>query len=313
MPPRALTFSVAPTDPHRAFLHARRGCRLASETRIRRARADNTTHRLKNAARHSPERLRSLLLGLAAERIARFDLLRSLRATRAPSSRAAEDLPCQGLGRANPLAQPFERPKAPTRLGEILICDLCSRLVATSTHRSLESRARRFRDVDRRFAHCPITRALTRAESGELVADAGMLLPAPPAPGSGAIVRRSRSLRQCSSSPKGEPRVARLKTRGVLVRQRPSRMNVPLTPSVALPCWPAEACRSGSAKDPSSRGAPTPRGCERRGPSSERSADAPTSKPAVASTAATAPAAWPRRGSFRLGLHAHAVRARSFG
>lgn len=231
-------------------------------------------------------------------------------ATRAPSSRAAEDLPCQGLGHANSLAPPFGHPKAPTRLREILICDLCSRLVATSTHRPLDSRARRLRDVDRRFAHCPITRALTRAESGELVADAGMLLPAPPAPGSGAIVRRSRSLRDRSSSPRGEPRVARRRTRGVLVRQRPSRMKVPLTPSVTLPSRPAEACRSGSAKDPSSRGAPTPRGCEPRAPSIGRSADAATSKPAAALTAVTAPTVWPRRCSFRLGFHAHAVRAR---
>lgn len=231
-------------------------------------------------------------------------------ATRAPSSRVAEDLPCQGLGHANPLAWPFERPEAPTRPCEILICDLCSRLVATSTHRSLDSRARRLRDVDRRFAHCPITRALTRAESGELVADAGMLLPAPPAPGSPAIVRRRHSLRKRSSSPRGEPRLARLTTRGVLVWQRPSRTNVPLTLSVTPPSGPAEACPSGSAKNPSSRSAPTPRGCEPRAPSIDRSANAPASKPAVASTAATAPAAWPRRCSFRPGLHAHAVRAR---
>jgi hypothetical protein len=85
----------------------------------------------------------------------------------------------------------------------MLICDLCSRLVATSTHRPLDSRARRLRDVARRFVRRPTTRALTRAESGELVADAGMLLPARPAPGSVANVRRRRSLRLRSTSPSG--------------------------------------------------------------------------------------------------------------
>jgi hypothetical protein len=194
----------------------------------------------------------------------------------------------------------------------MLICDLCSRLVATSTHRSLDSRARRLRDFDRRFARRPTTRALTRAESGELVADAGVLLPAPPAPGGAAIVRRGGSLRQRSSSPEGCVALfVRPTTRGVLVRQRPSRMNVPLTPCVTLPSRHAEARRLENAEDPSSRDAPTPRGCEPRAPSIDRSADSTTSKLAASPTAATAPAAWPRRRSFRPGFHAHAVRARS--
>jgi hypothetical protein len=75
LPIRALTFSVAQTKPHRAF-HPLSAGRLAKRDELRRARADNTAHRLKNAARNSPERLRSLLLDLAAERITHFDLFK---------------------------------------------------------------------------------------------------------------------------------------------------------------------------------------------------------------------------------------------
>jgi hypothetical protein len=68
------------------------------------------------------------------------------------------------------------------------------------------------------------------------------------------------------------------KTRGVLVRQHPSRKNVPLALSVTPPSKRAEARRSGDAEDPSSRGAPTPRGSEPRAPSIDRSAGVVTSK-----------------------------------
>jgi hypothetical protein len=139
-------------------------------------------------------------------------------------------------------------------------------------------------------------------------------LPAHPAPGSAAIVRRRRSLRCHSSSPKGEPRLTRiLETRGVLVRQRLSRTNAPLTLSVTPPSQLAEARHSGGAEDPSSRGAPTPRGSEPRAPSIDRSVDLATSEPATLPTAATAATAWPRSRSFGHEFHAHAVRARSTG
>lgn len=99
-------------------------------------------------------------------------------------------------------------------------------------------------------------------------------------------------------------------TRGVLVRQHPSRMNAPLALHVTLPSRLAEAGHSENAEDPSSRGAPTPRGCEPGAPSIDLSTDSATSKLAAPPMAATAPAAWPRQCSFRPGFHAHAVRAR---
>lgn len=160
LPSRVLTFSVVPTDPHRSIHYLRCGRRLASETRIRRTRADNTTHRLKNAARNSPERLRSLLLGLAAERVAYFDFLRSFRGRPGNPLRESRRTCLVGdLVTRNSLASlSLEHPPEdghPMRPREMPICDLCSRLVATSTHRSLDSRARRLRDFDRRFVPPP--------------------------------------------------------------------------------------------------------------------------------------------------------------
>lgn len=140
-PSRDLTFSVAQAMPHRGFQGLDAVSCVASErTNTIEPGPIYTAHRLKNAARNNPERLRSLLLGLAAERITRFDLLRSSRAIRAPSSPDVEDPPCQGLGHTILLASPYSYffRRAPEGgvgwASEIPFCDLCSRLIVTSTH-----------------------------------------------------------------------------------------------------------------------------------------------------------------------------------
>jgi len=247
-PSRDLTFSVAQAMPHRGFQGLDAVSCVASErTNTTRPGPIYTAHRLKNAARNSPERLRSLLLDLAVERITRFNLLGSSRATRAPSSQVVEDPPCQGLGHTILLAAPCFSDRTPEGARpagrrEIPFCDLCSRLIATSTHRSQDSRACRLRECDRRFVRRLMTRALTRAESGELAADAEMLLPARPAPGNAAIVRRGRQLRFVSSSlRRGCHAEWCAADRCALVRQRTSRTDVPLTFSVAPPRRSAEA------------------------------------------------------------------------
>jgi hypothetical protein len=182
--------------------------------------------------------------------------------------------------------------------------DLCSRPVFTSTHRSPDSRAGRLRASDRCFDRRPISRALARGGTGELGTDARSPLPAARTPGDDAIGRRVHLLRDASTSPvRGAAHIfMRAATRSRLFGSERAGRAYRWRSLSRSRHDPPKRASPWSAEDPSSRGAPTPRGCEPRAPSIDRSFACAPSKPVAQSKTATADPAWPPGRSFRHGL-----------
>jgi hypothetical protein len=160
-----------------------------------------TAHRLKNAARNDPERLRSLLLVLAVERTHVSSVLWPSPLARAPASQFVEDPPCQGLGRIELLAPP--PPGTRRRLGSPVRDALLRSLQPTSCHEyppisQLPSVAlARFRSLLRPppLHACAYTRWKRRARLRRRRTIAGT-----PTPGGDAIVRRVHQLRHLPPS-----------------------------------------------------------------------------------------------------------------